>query len=132
MQDKIVNYANYNDQDALEAMFVGKKIVKVERLHTNGASLTLSDGRQYYLEGNEGCGGCVEGHYPLTQLSYHGALAENIITAVKVEESWLDEDQYGNVFQLYIFAENLQLKLAEFEGSDNGYYGMGFTVRLKG
>ncbi len=106
--------------------------------------LTLSDGTQLRVWGNDGGCACSAGCYPLTHL----AACDNIITNVEVEERrddddvetpcrtcdaeyYCDEEGHDNqgYFRVFVFADNERINVASFDGSDgNGYYGTGWWL----
>lgn len=106
----------HHDKEAIVDLFVGKSVAKVAE-----DKLILSDGTELEIVGNDGCGGCSEGHYYITELNE----CENIITNVE-----LDVDGYEEVFHLFVYAENRQINLLTVEGHDNGYYGTGFWINV--
>lgn len=94
--------------------------------------LVLDDGTVLYLFGNDGCGGCPSGDYPLEKV----ATVDNIITAARVECAPGDgdaDDDYlpTGAYRIYVVADAVEVNVAEFVGSDgNGYYGTGFELHV--
>ena len=121
------------DQDDLEeltALLVGRKVEKVGE-----NTLVLDDGTLLEVRGNEGGCICGAGDYELTTLNG----VDNAIMSVQIEEGYKDgedRDDYYEAgeqwYRIFVYAQNEQLLLAEFEGDDgNGYYGTGFNITVK-
>ena len=139
----------------LRELLVGKKITQV-RMTEEGhrrpegmweepgptGYLTLSDGTELVLWGNDGGCACGAGCYPLTELNG----CDNIITNVDVDYRpdgdelpcqtcgavgcWNHNDD--GYFRIFVFAEDRRIPLASFEGSDgNGYYGTGWWLEVR-
>lgn len=118
-----------NDLEELSALLVGRKVAKVDE-----RTLLLDDGTVLDVRGNEGGCVCSAGDYELTTLNG----VDNVITSVQIEDGYVDSDQdedyeYGaQWYRIFVYAQNEQLLLAEFEGDDgNGYYGTGFNITVK-
>lgn len=128
--------------DDLTPVFLGRRIVAAEfdvmplvpdpfysELPPYGL-LTLDDGTRVYVVGHDGGCACSSGCYVLTHL----ATVDNIITSVEVAEEPLEESLLGYAdqrWQIFVYANDERLKVAEFEGSDgNGYYGTGFHLTI--
>lgn len=108
---------------------VGHSIVSVEEIDNQNADIILDDGTKLRFAGNEGCGGCDRGWYYVKNLAEHC----NVITAVRQNvtfncDSWEDESCY----ELFVLCEDQEIKLATYEGYDNGYYGTGYSVLIYG
>ena len=99
------------------------KIVDVIQ-HADGqtAELILDNGTVLIAQGNEGCCGCCNGWYYLTHL----ANCDNAIMNVE-----LIAEGYDEKFSLYVMTEDKRLNVLTYEGSDNGYYGVGFYITVK-
>lgn len=129
-------YLTEVDEEKIAALLVGRRVVEV--LHEGDTGyLRLDDGAILKIEGNEGCGGCGNGWYTLTELMGMGGV-DNIITSVTFLNRPDGDDHpladHPGLYKIFIFAENhvLKLPLASFEGSDgNGYYGTGYTVYVR-
>lgn len=116
----------YHDNlEELKRLLIGHSVRKVAY-----DQLELDDGRILELSGNEGCGGCISGHYRLHDLN---DMPINGIMDVRVAV----EDPPGNgytdetVYTLFVLAqdERIERDLATFSGTDgNGYYGTGFWI----
>lgn len=112
------------DQDRLEKLFVGRRIVGAE-----GDTLTLDNGTTVRCEGNVGGCQCGAGDYDLTKI----AAFDNVITSVQVDTTEVKGD-YGypvTVYRLFTYAAGVGESVAEFTGDDgNGYYGTGFALHV--
>lgn len=107
-------------------LLIGHRIVKTETVGEQHASLTLENGVVLEIAGNEGCGGCNEGWYSVSELNG----CENIITNVEFEiENWAD-DGVPISYKIHVFADNKKITCLNVEGSDNGYYGTGFWLTV--
>ena len=114
----------YHDNEAeIESLLLGHRVVKVA-----DDRLRLDDGTELVLIGNDGGCACEAGCYPLTELNG----IDNVITRVEViahpdSNDSVDEGYY----RIFVYAENQQVNLATFEGTDgNGYYGTGFSIEV--
>lgn len=119
----------YDDEKELSDLLVGRKIEKVDE-----KTLRLDDGTVLEVYGNDGGCSCGSGDYDLTALSG----VDNVITAVSIETGYADgkEREYFNGgdqwYRIFVYAENQQIMVAEFEGDDgNGYYGTGFNILVR-
>lgn len=125
--------------DEIAALFVGRRIVSAEKgnfdyvgrsswdNHAEGR-LVLDDGTVLYLAGHEGGCSCGSGDYDLSKL----AAVDNIITSARVEASPDGDDLDGEGrYSIFVFADNEEINVAEFVGSDgNGWYGTGFSLTV--
>lgn len=98
------------------------KVVEVVEISDQVAELTLDNGVVLVAEGNEGCGGCGNGWYYLTALN----TCDNAITNVEFVESGDEE-----VFSIFVYSADNRINLLTYEGYDNGYYGVGYTIHVK-
>lgn len=98
------------------------KVVSVEAFNDQDAELILDNGTVLEVRGNEGCGGCSNGWYYLTALNK----CDNAITNVEIVE-----DEYETVFSIFVYADDACINLVTYEGDDNGYYGVGYYLRVK-
>lgn len=106
-------------EDELKRLLMFRKVVKVEEIDEQTARIYLDDGVILETEGNEGCGGCSNGWYYLTELNG----CDNAITNVEVSI-----DPYETKFVIFIFADDKRINLVSYEGDDNGFYGRGFYL----
>lgn len=132
--------------DEIAALLIGRRIVQAEmgsftypyrspwRYETTTTAtaegrLVLDDGTALYLTGNEGGCSCGAGDYSLDKV----ATVDNIITSARVECSPDNEwdDTGDGAYRIFVFADNTEINVAEFIGSDgNGYYGTGFALTV--
>ena len=115
-----VEILSYLQEDKIESVLMGHKIVKVNDEH-----LVLDDGTVLKAVGNIGGCACSAGDYDLTELNG----VDNIITRVEFVDV---EDDYDTFYRLYVYAENKKIKLMEFRGDDgSGYYGSGYDIYVR-
>lgn len=127
--------------DEIAALLLGRRIVKAEMGDVDWprvdgwyvkpeGRLLLDDGTTLYLTGNDGGCACSAGCYPLSKV----AAADNIITSARVECLPAGDDVgvgYEGTYRIFVFADNQEINVAEFAGSDgNGYYGTGFSLTV--
>lgn len=95
----------------------------------NDGIITLDDGTELHIDGNDGCGGCESGWYWLEQVYKQGSRNARIMSAfVDYDE---DDKEPPSVYTLFVMVDGnpTQLPLATVRGDDgNGYYGTGFTL----
>lgn len=95
----------------------------------DNGTITLDDGTELYIHGNDGCGGCESGWYWLEQVYKQGSRNARIMSAfVDYDE---DDKEPPSVYTLFVMVDGnpTQLPLATVRGDDgNGYYGTGFTL----
>lgn len=88
--------------------------------------ITLANGYQVIVDPNEGCGGCENG-WAEFEVERDGA---GVVTGVGVED--LSND-YREPFKLFIYLENQPaIRISCDDGVDNGFYGYGFHVTVRG
>lgn len=119
-------YERNCDKKIRQELF-GHRIVKVEGKKGDGDGfIYLDNGRRLRLAGNEGCGGCGNGWFYLTEdLDFN----DNAIMNVEIEETSTNDEDF--IYRLWIISANTKIKAAEFGGYDNGYYGTGFSVYVE-
>lgn len=92
-------------------------------------TITLDDGTELYIHGNDGCGGCESGWYWLEQVYKQGSRRARIMSAyVGYDE---DDKDAPSVYTIFVMVDGNPgfLPLATIRGDDgNGYYGTGFTL----
>ena len=92
-------------------------------------TITLDDGTELYIHGNEGCGGCESGWYWLEQVYKQGSRQARIMSAYVAYGE--DDEDAPSVYTLFVMVDGnpTQLPLATVRGDNgNGYYGTGFTL----
>lgn len=100
-----------------------RKVVEVHQMNDGlTAELVLDNGVVLVTQGNQGCGGCGNGWYYLSALN----TCDNAITNVEFVESGYEE-----VFSIFVYSADNRINLLTYEGSDNGYYGVGYTIHAK-
>lgn len=116
-----------NSDDGLYTQILrGRYVTRID-----GSTITLDNGTELHIQGNEGCGGCGNGWYWLEQVYKQGSRRARIMSAyVAYDEE--DKDEEGpSVYTIFVMVDGnpTQLPLATVRGSDgNGYYGTGFTI----
>lgn len=133
-----VRVLNEEDREAITTLLMGKKVVKVNDEH-----LLLDDGTTIKAIGHDGGCACNAGCYDLSVLNG----VDNIITRVefdyspagdgeKLERSGHPddpEDEWTGFYRVFVYADNQQVNLMQFDGTDgNGYYGTGFEILVRG
>ena len=116
---KIIHSDDNTFNNNVTELLMGRKIIEVKKHSDQEGELILDNGIILYVIGNEGCGGCGNGWYNLTELNS----CDNIITNVTCEN---DEEQYN----IFVFAENTKINAVQFDGYDNGWYGTGYQLRV--
>lgn len=126
---KDVKYIAHSDdahfEEKVKELLLYRKIIKVEQVDDQDGILTLDNGIQLIVEGNQGCGGCGNGWYDISELNN----CDNAITDVKCENS-VDENG-DDVYNIFVFAEDKQINCVQYRGYDNGYYGTGYSLSVK-
>ena len=119
------DYVNidFTEEQAITDLLLYHKIVEVR-----GDTLTLDNGVQLEVHGNEGCGGCASGNYYVTELNG----CDNAITKVEFTCD-SDESEWGDKsFKIFVYAENQIIKILHVDRTDgNGYYGTGYDIRVR-
>lgn len=133
-----VQTLDQEDQDRIEALFMGRKVTKVD-----GEHLVLDNGTVVKAIGHDGGCACSAGCYDLSVLNG----VDNIITRVEFDYApggdWAPgerpnphpddpEDKWTGYYRVFVYADNQQINLMQFDGSDgNGYYGTGFQILVR-
>lgn len=116
-----------DDEKEIKELLIGRK-VKVD-----GNKLLLDNGMILEVEANEGCGGCSSGWYSITKLNE----VDNVITDVEFVCDGEVDGEYGEwyndtSYKIFVFCEDTRINLLQVDGSDgNGYYGTGYTIKVK-
>lgn len=111
---------SYEDEIKIKDLLLWHKVISV----TNGDTLLLDNGTELEIIPNEGCGGCGNGWYEITDING----CDNAITDVKFDNAG---NHYKDIYQIFVYSENKKMKLLQVEGSDNGFYGSGYTINVK-
>ena len=113
-----------DDENKIRKLLFGRK-VKVD-----GNNLILDNGIVLEIEANEGCGGCSNGLYSIKQLNE----VDNAITNVEFicDDNVIDTEYDETSYKIFVFCEDTRIKLLQIDGDDgNGYYGTGYTIKIK-
>ena len=129
---------NEEDRTEITGLLMGRKVTKVD-----GEHLLLDDGTVIKAIGHDGGCGCSAGCYDLSVLNG----VDNIITRVEYDYQpsgdWEKpergtphpddpEDDWTGYYRVFVFADNQQINLMQFDGTDgNGYYGTGFEILVR-
>lgn len=128
---------DHEDQDEIVTLLMGRKVTKVD-----GEHLLLDDGTVIKAIGHDGGCACSAGCYDLSVLNG----VDNIITRVEFDYApggdYEDpprtghpddpEDKWTGYYRIFVFADNQQINLMQFDGSDgNGYYGTGYELLVR-
>lgn len=95
----------------------------------NDGIITLDDGTELYIHGNDGCGSCESGWYWLENVYKQGSRRARIMSAYVAYGE--DDEDAPSVYTLFVMVDEnpTQLPLATVRGDNgNGYYGTGFTL----
>lgn len=118
------NEIYFSEEDKIKELLLYRKIVKV-----SDDTLFLDNGVELEILPNEGCGGCSNGWYSISELND----CDNVITNVEfscenIENGYYDDTSY----KIFVYAEDKKIKIVQVDGSDgNGYYGTGYSIRVK-
>ncbi len=116
----------YDNEAEIKELLMYRKIIKVDE-----DTLYLDNGVELKVLPNEGCGGCCNGWYGIEELNG----CDNAITNVEFEcekinpdDAWSEEYSY----KIFVYAEDTKIKIVQVDGNDgNGYYGTGYSIRVK-
>lgn len=132
-----VRVLDEEDRDHIQAMLMGRKVTKVDDEH-----LLLDNGTTIKAIGHDGGCACSAGCYDLSVLNG----VDNIITRVEFDYQPAGdgerpkrgghpddpEDDWTGWYRVFVYADNQQINLMQFDGSDgNGYYGTGFELLVR-
>lgn len=121
MEFKSYSHSDDTDfQDKIEEQLLFRKVIQVVQCDDQDAEITLDNGVVLRVEGNRGCGGCSNGWFYLNQLNG----CDNAITRVECV------DENCEKYEIFVYAEDEKIKLLEYEGYDNGYYGTGYELLI--
>ena len=133
-----VRVLTQDDQAEISGLLMGHKVAKVD-----GEHLLLDSCVTIKAIGHDGGCACSAGCYDLSVLNG----VDNIITRVEYDyhpegDDWEPgekpghpddpKDKWTGFYRVFVFAENQQINLMQFDGSDgNGYYGTGFELLVR-
>ena len=121
----------------IESLLMGRKVTKAD-----GEHLLLDDGTVIKAIGHDGGCACSAGCYDLSVLNG----VDNIITRVEFDYRPAGDyeepersghpddpaDSWTGYYRIFVYAENQQINLMQFDGSDgNGYYGTGYEILVR-
>ena len=115
---------HYTDEDKIRELLLGRSVTIV-----GPDRLQLDDGTILEVVPNEGCGGCSNGHFSIDELN---DCPNNAIMSVQFDHEvtgpnpWSDNE----TFRVFVYAENMKIKLLEVSGHDNGWYGVGYWIQV--
>jgi hypothetical protein len=129
---------NEEHRKEIADLLMGHKVAKADDEH-----LVLDNGTVIKAIGHDGGCSCSSGCYGLSVLNG----VDNVITRVeydyrpasdyedKAERSGHPDDpddQWTGYYRVFVYADNQQINLMQFDGSDgNGYYGTGFEILVR-
>ena len=115
----------HNSDDGLYTQLLrGRYVTSID-----DGTITLDDGTELYIHGNEGCGGCESGWYWLENVYKQGSRRARIMSAYVAYGE--DDEDAPSVYTLFVMVDGnpTQLPLATIRGDDGaGGYGTGFRV----
>lgn len=132
-----VRTLNEENRAEIEALLIGRKVTKADADH-----LLLDDGTIIKAIGHDGGCACSAGCYDLSVLNgvdnvisrvdfdYHPA--GDYDPAERTGHADDPEDKWTGFYRVFVYAENQQINLMQFDGTDgNGYYGTGFGLLVR-
>ena len=126
IDNKDADFYSEADTEEIEKLLTGAKLKLKCKDDRDAVWYLHKDGKTYHvkLEGNRGCV-CENGN------TFFDAIGEceNIITRaeVKTEETEYEFGEHQK-YEIFVYAENTKITLAKGSCTDNGYYGMGYTL----
>lgn len=122
---------NTTDQTIIDTL-VGHRITAVTSTADrdgNEAAITLDNGATLFLLGSEGCGGCANGLVTFPTHDNYTALTGGTIMRAAVEDNRTRAEDLVDA-TIFVWVDNKRLPLLDIDGTDNGWYGLGYTVRV--
>lgn len=128
---------NHEDRDEIVALLMGRTVAKADNEH-----LVLDNGTVIKAIGHDGGCACSAGCYDLSILNG----VDNVITRVDFDYQPAGDgespvlsghpddptEKWTGYYRVFVFADNQQVNLMQFNGSDgNGYYGTGFEILVR-
>lgn len=128
---------NEAETERITELLMGRRVEKVDDEH-----LVLDNGTVIKAIGHDGGCGCSAGCYDLSVLNG----VDNVITKVEFDYAPAGDDEdprksghpddprdeWTGYYRVFVFADNKQINLMQFDGSDgNGYYGTGFSILVR-
>lgn len=122
---------NTTDQTIIDTL-VGHRITAVTSTADrdgNEAAITLDNGATLFLLGSEGCGGCANGLVTFPTHDNYTALTGGTIMRAAVEDNRTRAEDLVDA-TIFVWVDDKRLPLLDIDGTDNGWYGLGYTVRV--
>ena len=122
---------NTTDQAIIDTL-VGHRITTVTSTADrdgNEAAITLDNGATLFLLGSEGCGGCANGLVTFPTHDNYTALTGGTIMRAAVEDNRTRAEDLVDA-TIFVWGDDKRLPLLDIDGTDNGWYGLGYTVRV--
>lgn len=116
---------NTTDQ-TITSTLIGRRVDAVTG-SGNEARIVLDDGRTLLLHGSDGCGGCSNGFVDFTP--HPESLDGGIIMSATIEDS-VPRTEDAIDATLFVWVDDKRLPLLDIEGYDNGWYGLGYAIRV--
>lgn len=119
------------DQTIIDTL-VGHRITAVTSTADrdgNEAAITLDNGATLFLLGSEGCGGCANGLVTFPPHDNYAALTGGTIMRAAVEDNRTRTEDLVDA-TIFVWVDDKRLPLLDIDGTDNGWYGLGYTVRV--
>lgn len=121
---------NTTDQTIIDTL-VGHRITAVTSTADrdgNEAAVTLDNGATLFLLGSEGCSGCANGLVTFPLHDNYAALTGGTIMRAAVEDNRTRAEDLVDA-TIFVWVDDKRLPLLDIDGTDNGWYGLGYTVR---
>lgn len=122
---------NTTDQTIIDTL-AGHRITAVTSTADrdgNEATVTLDNGATLFLLGSEGCSGCANGLVTFPPHDNCAALTGGTIMRAAVEDNRTRAEDLVDA-TIFVWVDDKRLPLLDIDGTDNGWYGLGYTVRV--
>lgn len=118
-----MTYVKESDTSEIEELLLGCRVVDVR-----DDLLVLDNGTVVEVIPNDGGCSCGAGDYSIESLTK----VNNIITKVEFDYDPSSDYDNGTGYKIFVYADNEKINLLSVVGNDgNGYYGTGFTLKIK-
>ena len=124
------NYEEYTEYDYCDEKQITDLLLYRKIVEAVDNTLILDNGVWLEVIANEGCCGCPNGWYYLTELNE----CDNVITNVEfvVDDDYEDDGYNDTSYKIFVYAENKRIKILQVDGSDGNYeYGTGYSIRVR-
>jgi len=122
------NAIDYNDNDRLREIMVGRRIVET-RKNTEGGldkiEFILDNGTVLQAVETDGGCGCSNGCW---SVDAPNDAPTQVITNVEVIDEITNDYGESATLRMFVYAEGIKTEIIRSEGGDNGYYGWGYNV----